>query len=157
MLEQRRRAREGMKEVARSMHALEMKHARQHLCEILDIAGYDEFLRIVRNVMAGEGYSKCIFRRIGVAHMKVRKRRDTPFTAHMELALAWLEQWEREPPTACELHRACADNTMTRQELQEALWTLITLDFVAGTVMRPCAVCDVPNQATYIAANRKEL
>lgn len=75
----------------------------------------------------------------GIALDKVKRRAD-PMPENASLILAWLENWETEPPTSQELHQACGDG-MTWHEVFEALQWLEARDYVLGGVIRPCALC----------------
>jgi hypothetical protein len=150
MLDQRRRARESMAVFMREMHEMNMAHARKWLCEIYEIAGPQEFDRIMRDVLAAQFPG--VTQRIYGALCKVKLRRETPFTEQMEIVLAVLEANEGEPPTVCELHRGAGDG-MTRAEVQQTVWTLASLDLVKISLGRRCAHCDIPGEATWRATN----
>lgn len=153
MLAQRRRARENMVGFMRELRETDAAHTRARLVKILEIVGWEEFQRIMRDVFSKE--HPAIHNRIHVALLQVERRRDTVFTEHMDIVLAVMEAREGEPPTACELHRSAGDG-MTRKEVWEALISLERIDLLKPNPMRRCAVCDLPSEATFRASNRKE-
>lgn len=152
MMSQRERIRAEYPAFARKMRELQARHTREHLCEILEIVGVEEFHRVLRDVFEKEHPN--IENRIAVALLKVKRRRDTPFTEQMEVVLAILEVWEGEPPTCCEMNRRSGDG-LTRDEMWHALDKLTSVDLVTIHAGRPCSLCDQTFEATWRATNRK--
>lgn len=146
VLEQRIQCQANYREWRRGFNQLQIKHIREARTFVWQHVLPEEFFRLLRKYVAKYPRSRSV--RWGQIKLKV-ERRVTPKTEREELVFAWLEIWEREPPTHFELHRSCGDGQMDARDVLAALNELWSRELIEMLPFRPCKVSGVPSCTTW--------
>lgn len=153
VLERRIAFRESYLEWRRGFNQLHMRHIRADRAFVWQHVEPSEFFALLRKYMSK--YPRSRSTRWGQIKLKI-ERRIAPMTENEDLVLAWLEVWEREPPTHHELHRACGDGQMDARDVLRALSDLWDRELVEMLPARACAVSGVPSCCTWRIIERGE-
>lgn len=134
----------------RAFHATQQGRQEREAREAADIARYRaQLAALVSPAACARLEAKAESGRFGgrwggwYFMLKRVEERAEPMPANSDLVLAWLQAWEREPPTHHELYQACADGLMTKPELLAALHWLERRELVAMGLGRKCRVADL--------------
>lgn len=130
----------------RGFNELNMKHIREARAFVWRHVTREDFWRLLRKYVATHPRSRSV--RWGQIKLKI-ERRVSPLSEHAELVLAWLEIWERQPPTHFELHRSCGDGQMGARDVLVALNELWARELVEMCPARPCKASGVPSCTTW--------